>query len=288
MKRGWKIFWIVLAAITGLGVLFGCVALAMGLTFSQIEAAYPNGIGFVEETRKHWEEDDWHSPAADAQEFQNISSLDLSVGGCGVCILPSEDDKVRIDRSKVKFGNSGLDISISEESGTLRIETTKDGSIWDVLSGNGVKGITSRYGTLYCYLPRNLTLESADLELGAAEVEIEGIRAKNLNIKLGAAECSVDALDAENLTATVGAGALEIEGVVRGNADVECGVGSVEMELEGRKEDFNYAVKCGIGEVEIDDTMKFSGLSNTREINNGSSRNMALTCGIGSIEVAFQ
>mgnify|MGYP007007241945 CR=1 FL=1 len=47
MKKGWKIFWTVIISLTGAGVVFCIIALCLGVTFSQFEKAYPNGIGIM-------------------------------------------------------------------------------------------------------------------------------------------------------------------------------------------------------------------------------------------------
>ena len=47
MKKGWKIFWTVIISLTGAGVVFCIIALCFGVTFSQFEKAYPNGIGIM-------------------------------------------------------------------------------------------------------------------------------------------------------------------------------------------------------------------------------------------------
>ena len=47
MKKGWKIFWTVIISLTGAGVVFCIIALCLGVTFSQFEKAYPNGIGII-------------------------------------------------------------------------------------------------------------------------------------------------------------------------------------------------------------------------------------------------
>lgn len=52
MKKGWKIFWTVIISLTGAGVVFCIIALCLGVTFSQFEKAYPNGIGIMRKDRK--------------------------------------------------------------------------------------------------------------------------------------------------------------------------------------------------------------------------------------------
>lgn len=285
MKRGWKIFWIIIAVLTGLGIMCGAIALGMGLSIAQIKEEYPHGIGFVGEM--HDDDDDMEihrEPSDEVQEFSNISNLKMNVGFCSVQILASHDGKARVDTSELEFHDSEKMISVREEDGTLLIEMCKNGKVCDVdLLEDG----NHDYGTLYVYLPTEEKLDTAELKFGAVDVDVESMKVTDLQIQVGAADCSFDKLEVEELYVAVGAGELEISGIIYGNADIQCGVGSVELDLEGNEKDFNYAVKCGVGTIGINDSQEFSGIAKEKQINNGSNKNMTLTCGVGEIEVYF-
>lgn len=287
MKRGWKIFWIIVASITGLGVIFCCIALGLGLTFSQIRDVYPNGIGFIRDYDEdnfdhddHWD-DDMRKPSQEAQEFQNITGLKITAGLCRVRILPGDGDLVKVDISGMDFGNSGKSISVSEKEGILSIEMKKDGNIIDVM-----ENITGNhdYGTIYVYIPRNLQLETTEMEFGTVEVEAEQLKSKKLKVESGAADCSFEDARVGDVDIVVGTGDFSLEGIVSGNVVVECGVGNVELGLRGKKADYNYEVECGVGSVEIGENTLADGIS----IDNGSDREMKLTCGVGNIEIDYE
>lgn len=280
MKRGWKIFWIIVAALTALGIVFSCIALGLGFTISAFREAYPNGIGIIEErerTQVVYSED--------VMKFENVTELDVSVGFCEVVITQSDDEMTKVDTSGLNFQKTGKDISVYEENGVLSIEMQENGNVWDVLSH--LKG-THNYGTLYIYLPEQSTLEAAELVLGAADVQVDGLKVRDLDMKVGAADCDLDSLEADTVNVEVGAGDLEIRGAVHGDADVKCGAGSVEMELEGKETDFNYVVESGVGAVDIGEHMEFEGIAVSKNIDNGSNKTMNLHCGAGEIEVSFR
>ena len=44
MKRGWKIFWIVIATIVVMGLIFCGAALVLGFRIHDLRKEYPNGI----------------------------------------------------------------------------------------------------------------------------------------------------------------------------------------------------------------------------------------------------
>lgn len=295
MKRGWKIFWIIVASLAGLGVVFSCIALGMGLTFGQIREAYPNGIGYVGNEHRGWyydvepkeeHEHDGKTPSSAAEEFENITRLEMSVGCCEVKILPSSDDKVRVDASGIHFRDPDSRLEVGRGDETLSVKMMKNGK--QMKAFNEMTGSDSlKYGTLYLYLPADLELDEADLKFGAVDVEMDLLKAKDLTLEIGAADCVIKNLDVENIDISVGAGELELVGKVRGDARISCGVGEVEMELEGTDRDFNYKIKDGIGVVSIGENVELSGLGGTKKIDNNSSRKMEIDCGVGNVEISF-
>ena len=290
MKRGWKIFWIIIASVTAFGIVFSCIALGLGFTFSTFRAAYPNGIGIIKDREDDDWEDDWDErtrvePSEDVMKFEDVTELDVSVGFCEVVIAQSDDELTKVDTSGLDFKKSGKDISVHEENGVLSIEMQENGSSWNALSH--LKG-THNYGTLYIYLPESSTLESAELILGAVDVQIDVLKVRNLDMKIGATDCKVDSLEADTVNMEVGAGDLEIRGAIYGDVDVKCGAGSVGLELEGQETDFNYAVEGGIGAIDIGEHMEFEGIAVSKNIDNGSNKTMDLQCGAGEIEVSFR
>lgn len=291
MKRAWKIFWIIIAFVTGLGIIFSCIALGLGFTFSQIEELYPGGIGIVKNKTVTVWEDGWEDagerrqgPSADAQKFNHVKNLKINVGACRVFIGQSDDEMTRVDTSGLDFGNSGKDISVKEENGVLTIEMWANGSVWDALSH---LGRNHDYGILNIYLPDGSELESAELTFGAADIQINALNTQYMNMQIGTADCTVDALEADEAKISAGAGDLEIRGIVRGNLDVKCGAGSVDLELKGREKDFNYKIESGVGSIDIGESMEFEGIAVSKKIDNGSDKTMNLKCGAGEVEVSF-
>ena len=86
MKKGWKIFWTVIISLTGAGVVFCIIALCLGVTFSQFEKAYPNGIGIIRKDYVSFE-GDWDDDDDDdePEETENVVSerimfLSMTIG----------------------------------------------------------------------------------------------------------------------------------------------------------------------------------------------------------------
>lgn len=283
MRRGWKILWSVIAICAVVGVIFCVASLVMGLTFSELKAAYPNGIGIVTDNDK--DRDISYLQSEETMEvFDNVRELEMEVGGCDVEILCSEDDKVRVDTSELIFGDSGMKVESSMENGKLTINMEKEGSVFNIFSI--LDGKWSESNVLYVYLPADVRLERTELNFGAADVYVENMNTEQLMIKAGAADCDIDNLEAGEMEIEVGAGDLELSGNASGNISIDCGAGDIELELKGSKFDYNYAVKCGAGGVDIDG-MEFEGLAYTKRIDNGSSKEIKIDCGAGDVSIYY-
>ena len=120
MKHGWKIFWILIAVITALGVICGCTALALGVTITDFDNAF-----IVREDTHILKEETVDTAEGDAEqyEFQNITDLDISVGACEVVIQKSNIATVLVDASRLNYQKLGLELNVEEDQGTLVIQT---------------------------------------------------------------------------------------------------------------------------------------------------------------------
>ena len=279
MKSGWKIFWIIVAVITALGVICGCVSLALGVTLADLSNDFPvrDHTTIIEKEILDITED-----YSEQYEFENINDLDISVGACEVIIQASDTDTVQVDASRLKYQALGLELSVADKNGTLFIQTTKNGNLWDVLSAKHKNG-----GVLKIYIPKDMALSTANLEFGACELEMSGLNITQMNLSLGAAECKMEQMNLDFLHAEVGAGNLDYSGTISGNVEIECGVGEVDLDLDGTEQEFNYELSVAMGEIEIEDR-EYGGLGVNEIIDNHAKKNMTIDCGAGSVSVDFK
>ena len=279
MKSGWKIFWIIVAVITALGVICGCVSLALGVTLADLSNGFPvreNTMIMEEETFDITED---HS---EQYEFENITDLDISVGACQVIIQASDTDTVQVDASHLKYQALGLELYVADNNGTLFIQTTKNGNLWDVLSEKHKNG-----GVLKIYIPKDVVLSTANLEFGACELKMSGLNITQMNLSLGATDCEMEQMNLDDFHAEVGAGNLEYSGTISGNAEIECGAGEVDINLNGTEQEFNYELSVAMGEIEIEDR-EYGGLGVDEIIDNHAKKDMIINCGAGSVSVDFK
>ena len=267
MKKRWKIFWTVIISLTGAGVVFCIIALCLGVTFSQFEKAYPNGIGIMRKNYVSFD-DDWDDDDDELDDTENVVSeeafsgvenLKLDIGASEVQIKTGTDDKIHVDDSRMKTENV-VQKRLSDDRKTLEI-TTKKRSSFDFKNVRNVKG------TLVIYLPRDYKFDQVDMEYGAVTAEIDGLNAKSLKIESGASGCTIKNADIE--------------------VDIDCGAGSVTLNLEGKVEDYNYELDSSAGSVEIGEDIDLGGLSTEKSIDNGSKRTIEISNGAGSVEICF-
>lgn len=187
MKKGWKIFWTVIISLTGAGVVFCIIALCLGVTFSQFEKAYPNGIGIIRKDYVSFEED-WDDDDDDDEPEETMKvcirgdiferrESEADIGASEVQIKTGTDDKIHVDDSRMKT-EKAVQKRLSDDRKTLEI-TTKMRSSFDFKNMRNVKG------TLVIYLPRDYKFDQVDMEYGAVTAEIDGLNAKSLKIESG-------------------------------------------------------------------------------------------------------
>lgn len=283
MKKGWKIFWTVIISLTGVGVVFCIIALCFGVTFSQFEKAYPNGIGIIRKNYVSFD-DDWDDDELDDTEnvvsgevFSGVENLKLDIGASEVRIKTGTDDKIHVDDSRMKTENA-VQKTLSDDGKTLEITTKMRSSF---------KNVRNVKGTLVIYLPKDYKFDQMDMEYGAATAEIDGLNAKSLKIESGASGCTIKNADIEELDVETGDGSLDFYGTVEKEVDIDCGAGRVTLNLEGKVEDYNYELDSSAGSVEIGEDIDLGGLSTEKSIDNGSKRTIEISNGAGSVEIRF-
>lgn len=283
MKKGWKIFWTVIISLTGVGVVFCIIALCFGVTFSQFEKAYPNGIGIIRKNYVSFD-DDWDDDELDDTEnvvseevFSGVENLKLDIGASEVRIKTGTDDKIHVDDSRMKTENA-VQKTLSDDGKTLEITTKMRSSF---------KNVRNVKGTLVIYLPKDYKFDQVDMEYGAATAEIDGLNAKSLKIESGASGCTIKNADIEELDVETGAGSLDFYGTVEKEVDIDCGAGRVTLNLEGKVEDYNYELDSSAGSVEIGEDIDLGGLSTEKSIDNGSKRTIEISNEAGSVEIRF-
>lgn len=219
---------------------------------------------------------------------EEITELDVEVGGCNFVVKESDDDKFYVEAEGTKKFQAYV------HSGILVIK----GTIKTVIGNNFSGDIVLR-------VPKGFTFEKADMEIGAGVMDLGDMSADKLDMEVGAGQITADTLIADTLNVAVGMGEAVIDDMqvnkldaevgmgnfsAKGSADekviVECAMGNVEMKLDGTSKDYDYSIECGMGNVTIGGNT-YSGLANEKNINNGADRKMDVECAVGNIDIRF-
>lgn len=254
MKKGWKIFAIVCAVVAGIGIILCIAGFAIGATTQEVRVALNRGIGFGPDFNyTHHTKVVTDKPEQDVSGvgFHNVRSIELDVGAVQVEILPTDEEEIRVEHDV----DNKLKIRCIQNGDILKIRTT--GRI--TKSNHG--------GMIQIYIPRDLVLREAELDIGAGALKVTDFRSNELNISCGAA-------------------AVHMVNIEANDVDIECGAGQIEYIVKGQENDYNYDVEIGAGEVSIGED-SFSGLAVDKKINNNADKNMSIECGAGQVAVTF-
>lgn len=259
----------------------GCVCLVsgkvMGATLTVMDNYIPDwiepGRGEVDVA---YDYGDTPLEADTDQTYHDVRSLKLDTEGLHVQILRGTGKGVKVQTEDIY---SALKFQVTEEDGELKVETKARRFPWRINQGN--------YGNVWIYIPEDLQLEAADLQMGIGELYVENIDAGELKMEVGAGTAALDWFTADELDVEVGVGTVEASGDTRQQADLECGVGSLVYTAAGKEADFNYSLECGVGELNVG-VNSYSGLSVEQTVDNRAQKTMNIVCDVGSTEIYFE
>jgi hypothetical protein len=186
-----------------------------------------------------------------SETYAGIRSLELDIGVTEMKITDSADDKFHVYGS-----NLGSSFQCRQDGDSLEIESK--GKLW--IDKNLSEKVTVE-------VPEGTVFEDVDMTVGIGSLEAENLQCGELSI-----DCGV--------------GSVFVNGSVREDCEIDCGVGEVSLNLVNLKDEFNYDIQCGIGEVILGEN-SYSGISKTKEIDNGADKDMDIECGVGSVMVTF-
>ena len=244
--------------------------------------------------------------------FYGISYLTDSLNDA----INSDDTSIeRIDEnqeveefSKMKLDISASNLTIKLEGNSYKVETyqipkntkieSKDG-ILEIKNNKKLNKSDSK-SRITIYLPEDVELEEADIQVGAGIVDVTGLIAKNVEfdfgagnvnmqnisvknnakIECGAGQAIIKNSELANADIEAGVGKLVYSGDLTGNAQIDCGVGDVELELTGDAEKYAIHTEKGIGDIKIND----SSVADDSTTGNGENK-IDIEGGVGSIDI---
>lgn len=281
-----KKFSAVTAIISGvcliLGIIFLIAGYLCGGTYDDLEFMFLNGYF---STDFDWREDDWREEMWNGEVkteetsflASEIDGLDFDVSVGTLTIKENTDNP---DQILVRTVTRNAVVTVTEEDGYLKID--EDAS--RLFTGKKQKA------DITVYLPKEKVYGeiNIDVSVGSFESKMEELLANEASL-----ETDTGAVYMKNLTLSgdldlsCSVGSVKIDALkTSGNIEADCGVGEIKLGVCAAREDFNYELGCGIGEIMVGND-SYSGLSSSRDINNHSAQEIAVNCGIGTVEIHF-
>lgn len=295
MKKGWKIFWIICASLTGIGAALCIGGAVMGADFYEVEAALNtrSGWGWIDEN-EYYDDDDYddyaeteycdgtrqHAPqqAEESMMFSGIKELDVDINYLQVWIRESEESEVRTELFNIPEEVKD-NLLIYQEGSELNVEIRRMSEVIKEMKNRGEEaGIT-------IWIPKDLTMHSASLSCGAGELLVDNIRAAELDLEVGAGTAEITDFTADQLDVSCDVGEVVVAGTANVESQIECGIGAVTYQANGAKEDYSYDLECGAGTITIGEE-EFSGIS-TEKMQAGAGSKMDVECSIGTVTITF-
>ncbi len=227
-----------------------------------------------------------------------INALVLEAGACKVEIIEGDGPDILVDYEGLKYGT----LETVEKDGKLTVSFKQDSNwsskifVTDEINNQKIT-LTIPGGTVF---------DSAVFELGAADIWMDGVSAKELYITVGAGALHADrlvsterarfkvgagAFYAEDVTLTgaqleCGVGEMNLYGTFDGDSMVDCGVGSMELRVYGEQDSYHGELNCGLGDIDFGN-ISIEGSGNKSYGTSSAERRMDIKCGIGEVDVRF-
>lgn len=288
MKRLSKIMLLVSGICGALGVVFLIAGLVLGVSTAQFWNSLKVNIPHL----FFWEdgEEGRLEELADLSDLSDLSDLDLTqLVPEGWTVLEFEEiDKLQIEMDAGAVQTEQYDgetVQVCIQGKDSRIQAEQDGSRLSIQQeGRGFFRRNSKAVKLY--IPRDLTFEKVELDLGAAAFYSDGLQADEISAEIGTGELDVQGrVQARKSSWEVATGAVTLDNLDCRDTELETGVGSMDVVLDGSQEDYSLDGKLGLGSLEFGD---YTGATpGEHEWNQNAERRVKATCGVGDIMVTF-
>lgn len=176
-----------------------------------------------------------------------FNKIEIDAQSYPVKVLKSNDAKahlrIRTDENhKLKFGTDGDTFKITEKYEAKK-RVNVDLGIWDELLG------IDNEKMICLYLPEK-EYESITMNADAGDVEIDGLKIKNLTAELKAGSFDLKNMLIESGEIKCKAGDVEIDDSTLNNSNIYASVGSIEIEKSKLK---NVNLEAKLGDIDVND-----------------------------------
>ena len=190
-----------------------------------------------------------------SNNINKVESFKIDISNDDIEIKVGEKFEVRTNDPNVKFYH---------ENSKVKIKSDKTFS-WHINN--------SSRGTIVIYLPNDFNISELDLELGAGKIDIDKLSAETLLMNLGAGTMNAKELNVyesatinggagnininsgtiSNLNLKLGAGNATIYSDLTGKNNLTTGVGKLNLELNQNKDNYKFEINKGLGNIILND-----------------------------------
>lgn len=221
-----------------------------------------------------------------------VETLKIEAGGCQMLTQASGDNSFYVEAS-----DSGR-LQAYLEDGTLYVRATpvsRQLGSWDGWEKCVIK----------LYIPKDYHYNEVDIELGAGDLEFEGLdadrvslgvgagrivanglKADSLELEVGVGQIDLKEMNVKELKADIGMGELLLEGNIENSVNASCAMGNVDMKLTGSQKDFNYRINGALGNISLG-AESYSGFGVSKTVDNGAQKDMKIECEAGNVTIRF-
>lgn len=132
-----------------------------------------------------------------------------------------------------------------------------------------------------------LDFEDVIATAGIGSFYIDSLVTDSLKLEVSTAEAVIEELDAGSVDINLGMGTISLQGITAGDIIVNCGMGHLEMVLCCEQEAYNYDISGSAESVQIG-TDVLAGMVMERWIDNGSDKQINMSCAMGSVKIEFE
>lgn len=296
MKRGNKVGWIIVGVLVTIGVCCIITGAILGVDREKLNDNLrlgPIQIGSldidldgVEKAAEDIADADFSSGSAEVSvgdeysfaddvqthSFSKINSLEAEVKYGTLKIQKTDKDLIIVHAQNIDAG----DFSVKESGGELNI------------IDKSIKKSPGESAMIIIEIPENHRFNEADIHVSAGKMEIDDLKADELQAEVKAGEMDVTGtLTANSADLNVGAGQIKVQELDAKSISLECDAGQIKAILAGAQEDYSFEGECGAGAIHFG-TETYSMFDHDDEGNHhGGSRSVEAECGIGSIKLDF-
>lgn len=236
------------------------------------------GIGFIRDI--HDDKDD-DKTTTTSYVLEESKAIEINIRSANLEIR--KGDQLLVE-------NSNKYINVSQNKDYIKITERKH----SLFKHNNSK--------LIIYVPEDMIFDSVNIDSGAANLDIETLKVKELKMDVGAGNFSANNIEVSKyLKIDGGAGNIEIKnGIVNdfnlnlgfgnfdgnlkltGKNEIDCGVGNVELTVLGNIDDYTLDFDKGIGSLKLDNKK----ISDDYQYGNGQNK-LSVSGGVGDININF-